>query len=568
MKFNIKNKLFCALTLSCLSFLKAQALAATPAVILASATSSSPKSSSLICLLDPKCKGSWSPGTADSGHDEGIYFQFNQPFNINYVEIVVEGSAPHDLQLRPYLDGKTTTPKLSVISSIRRQVGGNTHFIVGARSDAWENDGIDPLSTKIKSFFVKLDRFGSGKTKAPTLTRVSFYQDYVSGSENGPKLSQAVLLELPLVVDAEITASSVLMPKSAYDPSHLFDSKIDSAWATDGTVTTGVGETLQLKFKEPVTIGGLMIWNGYQRSRTHFQANGRVAEIQLASSGVSQDLRIKDHNNQNNTKESMGFQEVKLIKPIQKANEITLKIGKVYPGSKYKDVLVSELRFTDPAGKIIVPQVKSSKPEIPSPLQKWTNRSFARFLHSVGSGPSECNTSCANATFRIREDGSFVIYKDFDYGTADLHEGAVSAGVIEGNWEPKDAGLRIFGKKYTTSLRSSEYLSSKGKDSQAAIFQSEMSFTPYAKMTAEARIKTLTGILNQQKDSTFSRGSDSLNWETGLKGHSRVTATTEAKLLKQMDLLLLKRNPVFVESSVLNGLFLPTDETLSCASGC
>ena len=59
------------------------ALAATNSatVIAATATSSSTQAASVNCLLKSDCPGSWSPGSADSGANEGVYVQF-KPLSI------------------------------------------------------------------------------------------------------------------------------------------------------------------------------------------------------------------------------------------------------------------------------------------------------------------------------------------------------------------------------------------------------------------------------------------------------------------------------------------------------
>lgn len=555
-----------------LSLLKATSGFAAPALLAASATSSSTDSSSLICLIDAKCKGQWSPGSADSGHDEGLYFQFKDALEINYIEVIFAGTeASHNLGVRAYLDGKTTTQKLLVVHSLREPVGQDTRVVIGGREGYGES--IVPLASHLKSFFLKLDRWGSGKGKAPTIKKISFYKDFSSGDKL-PSLSKPISVDLPILVPAEVTSTSVLSPTFAYHPSHLFDSMADMAWATDGSKSPGVGESVVLRFQEPVGIASMMVWNGYQRSSTHFTANARIASLSVTSDGSQepQELALKDVS---------GVQSVILPKMLTNVKILTLKIGKVFPGSKYKDALISELRFLDGAGRVIIPAVEPVKPEVPASLKPIMDRSFSLFLHNVVVGsPEECVDKCMNATIRLRSNGTFVIYKDFDYGgvSAGNNGGAVAANVIEGNWEPKGDGVRIFGKKYTTSLRSSEYLEGPTKAAQAAIFQSDMTFNKYGALTKPERIKILKGIEAQFYTAGKVKNespTSSLYWSaritngpsleyggTGYKGEN------EGKLLENTDTDLKARNPWVIKSSVFNGLVLPTDNVGQCFSGC
>ena len=66
------------------------ALAATNSarVIAATATSSSTQAASVNCLLKSDCAGSWSPGSADSGANEGVYVQFETAVDSDTVKLL------------------------------------------------------------------------------------------------------------------------------------------------------------------------------------------------------------------------------------------------------------------------------------------------------------------------------------------------------------------------------------------------------------------------------------------------------------------------------------------------
>lgn len=551
-----------------LVILKATPGFAAPALLAASATSSSAGSSSLVCLIDTKCQGKWSPGSVDSGHDEGLYFQFSQPIELNFFEVTLAGNVkPGQMKLRAYLDGKTTTPKELVVMSARvtSTDTNETRFLIGARDDDYAAGR--PLETQIRSLFIKLDSWGWGNTvstTAPVVKSVRFYKDFGPGTKGNPvTLTKPLSFELPLVVTAEVSASSVLNPSFAYDASHLFDSMTDMAWATDGNKTSGVGETVTVKFASPVDVSSLMIWNGYQRSSTHFSANARVATLKVSSDVDSneQDLTLKDIS---------GMQTVALSKPMVGAKTLVLKIGKVYPGSKYKDVLMSEMRILNGAGRIVIPAVSPMKPQVPAKIASMIDRSYSLFLHSVRADApkDEFIWKCESGTLRIRGNGTFVIYKDFSF---EKDGGSVTAAVSEGNWEPKDSGIRVFGKKYTTSLKSPEYLKGNAKEAQAAIFQSDMSLVDYTGLSKPERLK----VLKEHKARLAQKQqiSGAILWDSTLKDNVKkytnvkYTAVSEAALLEAVDADLIKRKPVVVKASVFSGIVLPTDQVTMCSTG-
>lgn len=70
-------------------------------------------------------------------------------------------------------------------------------------------------------------------------------------------------------------------------PANLFDSRYDYAWSTNGKVTSGKGESVEIKFSQTQNLTGMIVWNGYQRSEEHFKTNGRVAKMSISSGEIS-----------------------------------------------------------------------------------------------------------------------------------------------------------------------------------------------------------------------------------------------------------------------------------------
>ena len=213
-----------------------------PSVIAATASCASSHSAPVNCLLKRDCEGSWSPGSADSGADEGVYVQFEDMIDADVVEIV---SSDKDLG-----EDFSVSVNGALVSRTRPAPVGTRD-----RYSVW----YDVLGGRVKSLFFRLG-VREGGWENFSLHAIRFY-------EKGKLLE----LTLPALVPGSVTATSVLEPQVAYQPSNLFDSRYDFAWSTNGQTTTGKGESVQVKFDEPQNLSGLIVWNGYQRSEEHFQ---------------------------------------------------------------------------------------------------------------------------------------------------------------------------------------------------------------------------------------------------------------------------------------------------------
>src|SRR5207302_6829378 len=90
--------------------------------------------------------------------------------------------------------------------------------------------------------------------------------------------SKALEVKTPRVAEGTAIATSTLDPALSYDVMNLFDSRFEYAWASNKQAT---GVNIKFSFANEETIEKIMIWNGYQRSDVHCQANSRVKTMQL-----------------------------------------------------------------------------------------------------------------------------------------------------------------------------------------------------------------------------------------------------------------------------------------------
>lgn len=238
----------------------------------------------------------------------------------------------------------------------------------------------------------------------------------------------------PRSAAAKISASSTLEPADAYHASYLVDGRTDFGWV-EGAADLGIGESITIDLDRVTRVQALELWNGYQRSPDHFKKNGRVKVLGVSiDGGPVTELPVQD---------SSGAQTLTLPSPVE-AKRITLSIVQATAGSRYPDVVLSELRLVDEAGPLGV-------------SVSDTARSQA-LLAAVASGPlaeavdarwvNVCGPESARE-LKLRSNHSFVYYAD-DFGWNEPD--AQNSMVFDGAWVPKDAGqATLYGRKHMVS---------------------------------------------------------------------------------------------------------------------
>jgi Ataxin-1 and HBP1 module (AXH) len=140
-----------------------------------------------------------------------------------------------------------------------------------------------------------------------------------------------------------ITSSSHLKDdgKITYVPGNIHDFDLFTAWVPDNK-NGSIGRKINFHFKPfSPRVNEIIIWNGYIKNTELWKANSRVAKFKMIVNGKSTAiLELKDVNNTQSFK----------INPIQSTDStkdlvLTLEIIEVYKGTKYDDVVVSEINF-------------------------------------------------------------------------------------------------------------------------------------------------------------------------------------------------------------------------------
>jgi hypothetical protein len=486
-------------------------------VITATATSNAPSAAPVICLLKPDCAGSWSPGSVDSGANEGVYVQFENPVNADAVELVTNvKSAPAPLVLSingaPAPASKQPAGPAAGRYPLRYAIPGNSikslFFRLGVRKGGWQNFSLYSI------------RFYLGK--------------------------QLLTPALPVLVSSTVTASSVLAPEVAYQPANLFDSRYDFAWSTNGQTTQGKGESVEIRFNQPQDLAGLIVWNGYQRSSEHFKANGRVRKLTVNAGARSESLALSD---------TMGGQRISFATPLKNTSSVKLTIDEITRGTKYPDVLLSELRFVDDHDQIVIPQVKGLSPEPSALVQGLIDRSLSSVVCGSSISPADFQRS-----LRLRRDGSFVIYgKSYDD-----EEHRTTDQVLEGNWQFLGSAIRIFGKRYSETVIQTEY----GKNSlkvPPSIFQSDLIIARFHDLTPEKKQQLAALIWTRVSSKREDAGGDSM--EIRGVGESVLAKGSDEKIVvANLVKSLEKMDPWTVSSPILADAMMASDDVGDCGT--
>lgn len=131
------------------------------------------------------------------------------------------------------------------------------------------------------------------------------------------------------------TASSVLPPAPPYryDPDLLLDGNPATAWNSDGDAG-GQPIEITFTFDGPVSLGRIEVANGYQSNKDAYARNRRVKRVLVVTDAQQIPLDLAD---------SEGFQ--RFDRDFGRTTKAVLRIESDYPGNRYDDIAISEVRF-------------------------------------------------------------------------------------------------------------------------------------------------------------------------------------------------------------------------------
>lgn len=276
-----------------------------------------------------------------------------------------------------------------------------------------------PIGARVHSLYVQPDLFSKDPIEL----------DELELFRQGKK----VTVLFPIGLPGKVTASSVADPKEGYPAYNLFDGAKEFGWV-EGKPDDGIGESVQVDLDKELTIAGLEIYNGYQRSEEHFKKNGRVEKMSVSNGTESVSVTFLD---------ALGGQRVFLSKPLS-GKQFTFKIESAWSGEKWKDTAISEMillgkgqeRYTvsDPAF------LAKEKSRIEAAKSSTLGDILGKKLFEENCGPN------SGAVVIFRPNGGFVYWSQSGSATG-------TDTVMDGNWILEKAGksesqIYIFGRLY------------------------------------------------------------------------------------------------------------------------
>ena len=351
------------------------------------------------------------PGAAP---DEGLYFSFAEPIEIESIIIeAVPGSE-----------------EFEEIELVQLYVNGLEGAARSPGSPIWSYGSV-------RSVFVKIVRTES---MSRTDMGIRYQRDLpVAISEikvmvmdkNGDAIPMRIV---PIAeVGGSVEASSSLEPVEAYGPDFLFDSRLSFGWADGNDGRTGEVENLTINFDEPQRIEKLKIWNGYHRSREHFDQNERAEVISFAPSGEEPSLyELPD---------TMEPQIITLDFPLE-VSSYFLDFVEIYPGETYRDLVISELHFFDGEEWFVIDSGGSETRK--RSILEWAQNTHAgAFIDRQLYADFSDDYRYDEQTLVIRSNSSFVIWKN------NSHSDTRERMYADGNWQIlDDSTIRIFGRMH------------------------------------------------------------------------------------------------------------------------
>jgi hypothetical protein len=142
----------------------------------------------------------------------------------------------------------------------------------------------------------------------------------------------------PIRVDpnrVRATASSSVLNDPTYDVTKTLDGDGATAWNSDGArLPSNVGVRLSYRFVNPVRLTRITVVNGYARTPTDYHNNQRVARFTVLTATATQSWALRDTADPQSLDQDFGS-----------VAAVTFVVEAVYPGTKFKDLAVTEVGF-------------------------------------------------------------------------------------------------------------------------------------------------------------------------------------------------------------------------------
>ncbi|MEM7105524.1 MAG: hypothetical protein AAF502_20470 [Bacteroidota bacterium] len=386
-----------------------------------------------------------------AGPDEGLMLYFESPTYIDHMKIEQPGATAVMAfkQIVLYGNGqKLDTFDLANKINIQQEL--NSLYI------RISEEGITKSSTRMINEETSLVQTTFPGTQSIGIANLSLY------NTEGDKL----YLVPPKTLRGRVRASTTLEPEGSYHAGQLFDSRKDFVWV-EGAEGHGEGESLLLQTTSATRFDAIKIWNGYQRSNEHWTKNGRVAKVSIGDGVNSHEYDIRDAGKP---------QLIKLIEPLT-VRELHVNILDVHKGSRYADMVISEMRLYDNE-QIMVIKTTERENFKQNLLEQAEGTVLENLLDRRIKNKITEEYDYAyyfDKSIILRSDYSFVVYEYNEIYEVDQEKEEI---IAEGNWEllelePGIAKIKVFGK-YINLSELNDFYKGVSNNSVLAIFKDEL----------------------------------------------------------------------------------------------
>lgn len=382
---------------------------------------------------------------AGAGNYEGVMLSFMNRPDVAAVELIADAAAAPIRAVRVFVDGARAADGAP-----------GERITIDARPSS--------LFIRIDSadFYKPVLKSDSGGTRRVVVSAETNGQCAIDELRLFDSKGRRLVVQYPRSVKGRVTASSVLAPESAYAPAQLFDGRRDYGWA-EGSAGNGTGEWLSFEFNSPVKIRRFGLMNGYQRSPGHYTANARAKEVYFGAEGAGRSFTLKD------------TQEIQFMDTGLKAaaRQYRLSVTAVYPGSAYKDMVLSELLFEDEAGLFRV-DTGWEEERRRAVIRACSGTVIERYLDRTFSEHIVREDESTVSTFLLRSNGSFAVWTESETGEK-------SSRVLSGGWDivksgAQSATIKIFGSAVINTM-SADFYARNREESRVVIFNDTVTIT-------------------------------------------------------------------------------------------
>ncbi|NQX82488.1 MAG: hypothetical protein HRT66_10910 [Flavobacteriaceae bacterium] len=466
-------------------------------------------SSGFTNLFDDNLYTSWKL-PADNVQNEGIFMSIEGGIEFkDKTKLVIhldfnDITDIDNIEIKLYLDGVPTDYEINnnnnTYSIIVSNYSYNRELGSFEKIDDITNIYIKLIAKEVKRFVKRINYNKAGKRRSEKIYTRYKKPVYISIKEisiealpleyvKNPEVKIEYKIKHIQLLKAKLKATSTLSNKLAYDVINMFDSRNSTGWA-EGNKNSGETEGFTIDFEEERIWAGMLINNGYQRSEKHYDANARAKDVSIFIDGKEIKKKLKDFNG----KQTINFMPTK-------GTNIKLVVNSVYAGTKYKDLVISEITLIDNEGNYIKPisnkldkikkelKTKTNNTILEKYIDKHNNTNYTYNYDNFGNINEHSieydedihkgkHETTKEISLKLRSDYSFVYYnnisekiftKDDNCFGKDrcnkehvLIDEELKEIIADGNWEIKSltkdkAVIRVFGKHRVVSLYGTEY---------------------------------------------------------------------------------------------------------------